>query len=266
MAIIRCPECGHEVSDRAKTCPHCGVGIAGELATCPDCGEYILKDQPFCPNCHCTINGAGETPQQPVTPRPAPLMDNEAAEQKAAEPKKKSNALKGLLVVAFVIALIVVLLGLYFYQRTEAQNEHRAYNNAMTSGEPAVLQNFLDLYTDAPKAHRDSIGIRLNELKKIDLEWAHAIATKNRAELDRYVHNHPGNVHVTEAQLVIDSLDFVSARTLATPEALRIYLEEHSDGSYYEEALRMKEQIEEHLRHVADSLRADSLRRDTLKN
>lgn len=28
MAIIQCPECGREVSDRAKHCPHCGVGIA----------------------------------------------------------------------------------------------------------------------------------------------------------------------------------------------------------------------------------------------
>ena len=28
MAIIQCPECGREVSDRAKHCPNCGVGIA----------------------------------------------------------------------------------------------------------------------------------------------------------------------------------------------------------------------------------------------
>lgn len=28
MAIIQCPECGCEVSDRAKHCPHCGVTIA----------------------------------------------------------------------------------------------------------------------------------------------------------------------------------------------------------------------------------------------
>ncbi len=27
--IINCPECGHQVSDRAKTCPNCGVEIAG---------------------------------------------------------------------------------------------------------------------------------------------------------------------------------------------------------------------------------------------
>lgn len=24
MALIKCPECGNEVSDRAVACPHCG--------------------------------------------------------------------------------------------------------------------------------------------------------------------------------------------------------------------------------------------------
>ena len=28
MALIKCPECGKEVSDKAKACPHCGFEIA----------------------------------------------------------------------------------------------------------------------------------------------------------------------------------------------------------------------------------------------
>lgn len=38
MAIIKCPECGHQVSDMAKTCPSCGIEIAGKVMKCPDCG------------------------------------------------------------------------------------------------------------------------------------------------------------------------------------------------------------------------------------
>ena len=56
--IIKCPECGHQVSDRAKTCPSCGVDIVGKVTRCPDCGEYIFKDDHECPNCHCSINAA----------------------------------------------------------------------------------------------------------------------------------------------------------------------------------------------------------------
>lgn len=28
MALIKCKECGQEVSDHAKACPHCGAKIA----------------------------------------------------------------------------------------------------------------------------------------------------------------------------------------------------------------------------------------------
>lgn len=31
MALIKCPECGREVSDKAKVCPNCGFGIVEHL-------------------------------------------------------------------------------------------------------------------------------------------------------------------------------------------------------------------------------------------
>ena len=27
MALIKCPECNNEVSDKAETCPHCGMKV-----------------------------------------------------------------------------------------------------------------------------------------------------------------------------------------------------------------------------------------------
>lgn len=33
MALIKCSECGHEVSDRAKACPNCGCPLAAQTAT-----------------------------------------------------------------------------------------------------------------------------------------------------------------------------------------------------------------------------------------
>ena len=35
MAIIKCPECGRQISDKAPTCPSCGVEIAGKITKCP---------------------------------------------------------------------------------------------------------------------------------------------------------------------------------------------------------------------------------------
>ena len=43
MAIIKCPECGHVVSDKAPFCPNCGVKIAGN----PDILETQDTKEPF---------------------------------------------------------------------------------------------------------------------------------------------------------------------------------------------------------------------------
>jgi hypothetical protein len=32
MALVDCPECGHQVSDAAETCPSCGVRLIGQSA------------------------------------------------------------------------------------------------------------------------------------------------------------------------------------------------------------------------------------------
>lgn len=40
MALIKCPECGQDVSDKAERCPHCGVNIASMfdiVLCCPYC-------------------------------------------------------------------------------------------------------------------------------------------------------------------------------------------------------------------------------------
>ena len=52
MAIIKCPECGRQISDKAPTCPSCGVEIAGKITKCPNCGEIYFSNLEMCPNCH----------------------------------------------------------------------------------------------------------------------------------------------------------------------------------------------------------------------
>lgn len=54
--IIKCPECGHQVSDKAPICPSCGVEIAGHLIKCSYCGEIYLKEDAVCPNCHHSVS------------------------------------------------------------------------------------------------------------------------------------------------------------------------------------------------------------------
>ena len=187
--LIKCPECGHQVSDQAKTCPSCGIDIAGKITRCPDCGEVIFKEQSFCPNCHCSINGASTTGIDlvesssvrdvlPVARHSAEkALQEEARQQPDTAPRRSRKKKAGMaaLIIGFVIALIAVFLLIYFMKNQERQVEQRAYENAIKSTEPLVLQNFLDMYGDAPKVHRDSIQLLLNGLKKIENDWHDAM-------------------------------------------------------------------------------------------
>ena len=49
MALIKCNECGKEISDKAKVCPHCG--FENNLIICPECKKEIKGNVNTCPNC-----------------------------------------------------------------------------------------------------------------------------------------------------------------------------------------------------------------------
>ncbi len=49
MAMINCPECGKEISDKAASCPNCGAVVKKKF--CQHCGEAIDSDCVVCPKC-----------------------------------------------------------------------------------------------------------------------------------------------------------------------------------------------------------------------
>ena len=269
--VIKCPECGHQVSDRARVCPSCGIDIAGKVTRCPDCGEYIFKDEHDCPNCHCPINVSAEVPVPVPVPQSSQTdvvaVNREEPEAATVEEKQKKGH-KGLwsaLISAFVLALILVFLGIYYYQKTQIQNEQRAYENAMMSREPAVLQNFLDMYIDASVAHRDSIKVHLEALKKIDRDWDNARISESKKTLQLFIERNPDNIHVREAQLLIDSLDFITAKIGNSLESFKKYMEEHEQGYYYDEAKMEYDKMEEEIRLARLKAEQDSIEAARLK-
>ncbi len=52
MGVIKCPECGHQTSEKAAICPSCGVEIAGKIVKCTNCGEVFFKEDGLCPHCY----------------------------------------------------------------------------------------------------------------------------------------------------------------------------------------------------------------------
>ena len=51
MALIKCKECGAEMSDKAKACPKCKALNEELKIECPECGEKVKADSKVCPEC-----------------------------------------------------------------------------------------------------------------------------------------------------------------------------------------------------------------------
>ena len=54
MALIKCHECGNEISSSAKFCPQCGANNKQHF--CPECGTKLNGTENNCPECGFPIN------------------------------------------------------------------------------------------------------------------------------------------------------------------------------------------------------------------
>ena len=238
MAIIKCPECGHPVSDKAPTCPTCGVEIVGKTITCANCGTTYFKDQALCPNCHCPnpLNAAtSPLPSiQTATLSQESNSTQSSSEHESSTSEKKNN--RFIWIISFVIALIICGTLYYFYHSASQQQEEEAYEYAMKSNDPDVLQSYLETYKDADQAHIDSIMSHLNMLKTLDTEWTNAIVSGSKEAIEAYLQKYPNSPYRQEAWNKIDSIDWQIAKKADTAEAYQTYLDEHTDGSHIEEA------------------------------
>ncbi|MBR5036446.1 MAG: zinc-ribbon domain-containing protein, partial [Prevotella sp.] len=132
MAIIKCPECGHQISDKAPTCPSCGVEIAGHITRCPQCGTVYLNEQDSCPICHHANDNTQPFRKTTITtPPPIPAAQQEKAQQPEQPPKKKKRSW-GALLFSLFLALVICGVCFYFYHNAKDTKETEAYTYAMT--------------------------------------------------------------------------------------------------------------------------------------
>lgn len=259
--IIKCPECGRQVSEKAPTCPSCGVEIAGKIIRCHNCGEIYFIEDGVCPACHqpaqqviarttapkAPMSAAPKAPMgvAPKTPMggvaPQPKMGAQAdGEQPSTEPQtpEQKPETKGRKTFLAAIFFSVIVCGVLFafYFNAQSNKEEEEYEFALRSTDPEVLQSYLLRFTDAPEEHLDSIKAHLDRLQKGDEEWQNAVLSNSRAQLQAYIDNNPESVHRQEALNKIDSLDWVAAQKSNDITAITEYQKQHPDGRYIDEA------------------------------
>ncbi len=240
MAIIKCPECGHQISDRAPICPSCGVKIAGQITKCPQCGEVYFKDLRQCPYCNFVNSAYSRAsdyvptqPQTNTTVPPSTTGEGCTAPKITKQPQKKSH--KPVL-IGLIIAIIICGVGFFFYHQAKNNQEKEAYEFALNSTDPIVLQDYLDRFKEAPTAHRDSIFAHLSALQSMDKEWTDALISNSKSAIEDYLENHPTSPYKAEALRKIDSLDWATVKQTNTLDAYQNYLQDHPNGTYVDMA------------------------------
>lgn len=199
--LIKCPECGKDVSDKAPTCPHCGVPIAGHIKE-----QSALADNPHC----------AQTSPQPQ--------------------QQQSHRNTGIYLFSFILAVAICGVAFYFYNNAKSTDEQAQYELAIRSNDPEILRAFLTNYPDAPREHRDSVQFHLTTMNQIEREWNDVIISNSRSAFQRYIEGHPGSAYEKVAIHKIDSIDWASAEGANTPGALKSYIEGHPNGEHIDEA------------------------------
>lgn len=116
MSLIKCPECGEEISSSADRCIHCGA----EFSVCPDCGQIYIGKPDACGNCgYAFVTKKAENERTSTHPNPAVQSQlelyNVTGAWRAASPfnAKLSKYVKIACTVFTIAALVFFVLAVY---------------------------------------------------------------------------------------------------------------------------------------------------------
>lgn len=138
MAMIECPQCSSQISDKATKCPQCGVELTpvvpqehDEKLTCQECGEELPADVDACPKCGCPVEVPAPEAAQKVDVSNVSIQVSQGARKKV-----------GIIIAAIVIALIagiVAKVAMDSAAEQQAKQAAQTYSATLSSAASTML-------------------------------------------------------------------------------------------------------------------------------
>lgn len=176
MALISCPNCGNQISDKAKKCVHCGFEFPEEKTAilCSECGAELEDGATTCPKCGCPVNLDPPTTSEPHSVS----ITGVKVDQKS---KKK---------LSIIAIAAIIILGLIFGgTQLMKQVSIKKYNKTLHETTLLILDS-------ASKA--ESSG---NLIKSV---WYNAIYEESDSETDPYTR--PDGYFVSDFNSALENL------------------------------------------------------------
>lgn len=168
MAMTTCPNCGEQISDKAKKCVHCGtVLIPEEKKYCSDCGAELEEGMKVCPKCGCPIENAVEMEAAP-----------QQVEVTGVKITKKSKKMIVIAVITVIAAATIAAIGVQMHKKNvaakvaaEAQKQGEEYGTNLNMAAYSILSGASDAETCG------------NLIKQV---WYNSIYEQSDSKTDKY--------------------------------------------------------------------------------
>lgn len=175
MAMIQCPSCGKQISDKAAKCPSCGCeSILNEKKICAECGAELSQNEMVCHVCGCPVDVVSSSLPQQV----------EVTGVKISK-KSKKNFFGIVIVLVLAIAVMVGAI------QVNKQNTEVKY------GENLELVSYMML---SGASDAETCG---NLIKQV---WYNAIYEERDSETDPYTC--PNGYFVSDFNVALQNLFF----------------------------------------------------------
>ena len=165
MAMIKCTECGKDISDKAKKCPYCGKVFLEEVPVvkviiCGECGTVLSESDKVCHNCGCPVENDMNNSKEKLQ------------EVQISSVKVGSKTKKIIMALAIAVVLCVVVgIGYKVYSNQKAEENYNAYIDNLGKAQELMLTGGSDAEA--------LCNLTLNV-------WNNAIYEKSDTETDKY--------------------------------------------------------------------------------
>ena len=180
------------------------------------------------------MNGNGMATPNPQNSSVNPNNNNGAYNNMPSQtPNKKSKA--PLIITIIVVVLLLIGGGVYFYvSNNAAHEEEMAYEVLENNNNPQDYEDFLQNYPNSK--HADEVRSRLQKLQDMLSKWNSIALSDDVNDFVNFKEQFTDPQYSRLCDIKIDSLDFITAQRVNTPEAFQRYLDNHPDGRYASEA------------------------------